>query len=149
VRFIEPRPFTDPDAAARKLVKIANGVEAVQDGRIYIEPVNAPFLAAGRSGEDFRAGTRPLCRRPDWLDKRARTILRMAASVTAGPRRCWGGVFVGGRDGKSTVPSTYSGVVVTIVQCKCGAEYKRTEEKFLVPHTGNAICAVCGAALES
>ena len=39
--------------------------------------------------------------------------------------------------------------VVTIVQCNCGAEYRRTEEKFLVPHTGDAICAVCGAALES
>lgn len=37
----------------------------------------------------------------------------------------------------------------TIVQCNCGAEYRRTEEKFLVPHTGDAICAVCGAALES
>jgi len=41
---------------ARKLVEIANGVEAVQDGRIYIERVNAPFLAAGGSGHDFRAG---------------------------------------------------------------------------------------------
>ena len=39
-----------------KLVEIANGVEAVQDGRIYIERVNAPFLAAGGSGKDFRAG---------------------------------------------------------------------------------------------
>ena len=28
----------------------------VQDGRIYIERVNAPFLAVGGSGEDFRAG---------------------------------------------------------------------------------------------
>ena len=28
-----------PDDAARKLVEIANGVEAVQDGRIYIERV--------------------------------------------------------------------------------------------------------------
>jgi hypothetical protein len=28
----------------------------VQDGRIYIEWVNAPFLAAGDSGNDFRAG---------------------------------------------------------------------------------------------
>jgi hypothetical protein len=28
----------------------------VQDGRIYIERVNAPFLAACGSGEDFRAG---------------------------------------------------------------------------------------------
>ena len=51
-----PHPFADPDAAARKIVEIANGVEAVQDGRIYIELVNAPFLAAGGSGNDFRAG---------------------------------------------------------------------------------------------
>jgi hypothetical protein len=30
-----------------------------------------------------------------------------------------------------------------IVQCNCGAEYRRTEEKFLVPHTGDAVCTVC------
>jgi hypothetical protein len=55
-KFVAERPFTDPDAAARKLIEIANGVEAVQDGRVYIERVNAPFLAAGGSGDDFRAG---------------------------------------------------------------------------------------------
>jgi hypothetical protein len=37
----------------------------------------------------------------------------------------------------------------TIVQCACGAAYKRTETKFLVPRTGHASCKVCGAALES
>ena len=51
MKFIEPRPFADPDVAARKLIEIANGVEAVQDGRIYIERVNEPFLAAGGSAE--------------------------------------------------------------------------------------------------
>jgi hypothetical protein len=56
MKFVEPQPLADPDAAARKLVEIANGVEAVQDGRIYIERVNEPFLAAGGSGEQFRAG---------------------------------------------------------------------------------------------
>jgi hypothetical protein len=56
MNFVEPRPFADSDIAARKLIEIANGVEAVQDGRIYIERVNAPFLPAGASGEDFRAG---------------------------------------------------------------------------------------------
>jgi hypothetical protein len=35
MRFVEPRPFANPDAAARKLAEIANGVEVVQDGRIY------------------------------------------------------------------------------------------------------------------
>ena len=39
--------------------------------------------------------------------------------------------------------------MATIVQCNCGAEYKRTETKFLVPHTGNAVRTVCGAMLES
>jgi len=48
--------MADPDLAARKLVEIANGIEAVQDGRIYIELVNAPFLAAGGGCNDFRAG---------------------------------------------------------------------------------------------
>ena len=56
MKLIEPRPFADPDVAARKLVEIANGVEAVQDGRIYIERVNEPFLAAGGSADQFRAG---------------------------------------------------------------------------------------------
>ena len=37
-------------------MEIADSVEPAQDGRIYIERVNAPFLAAGGSGEDFRAG---------------------------------------------------------------------------------------------
>ena len=55
-KFVAARPFADPDAAARKLIEIANGVEAVQNGRIYIERVNATFLAAGGSGDDFRAG---------------------------------------------------------------------------------------------
>lgn len=42
--------------AATNDVEIANGVEAVQDGRIFIERVNEPFLAAGGSGEQFKAG---------------------------------------------------------------------------------------------
>ena len=56
MKFIEPRSFADPDLAARKIVEIANVVEPAQDGRIYIERVNAPFLAAGDTGTDFRAG---------------------------------------------------------------------------------------------
>ena len=36
MKFVEPSIFADPDVAARKLVEIANAIEAVQDGRIYI-----------------------------------------------------------------------------------------------------------------
>ena len=55
-KIVAERRFADPDAAARKIVEIANDVEAVQNGRIYIERVNAPFLLVGGSGNDFRAG---------------------------------------------------------------------------------------------
>ena len=33
-----------PEKAARKLLEIANATETVQDGRIHIETINAPFL---------------------------------------------------------------------------------------------------------
>jgi hypothetical protein len=56
VKFADGRPYADPDVAARKLVEIANTVEAVQDGRIYIELINAPMLALGCSPKEYRAG---------------------------------------------------------------------------------------------
>ena len=39
MKFVGPRPCGDPEAAARKLMDIANSVEAVQDGRPYIEKI--------------------------------------------------------------------------------------------------------------
>jgi hypothetical protein len=56
VQFSEPRPYADPDKAARKLVEIANTIEPVQDGRLHIEKLNAPFLAAGGSPAEYGAG---------------------------------------------------------------------------------------------
>jgi hypothetical protein len=44
---------------ARKLVEIANGIEAVQAGRIYIELVNSAFLDAGGTPNQYRAA--PAC----------------------------------------------------------------------------------------
>ena len=57
------RPFADPDAAARSGSRLRTTSRAVQDGRIYIDRVNAPFLVAGGSGEDFRAGIERAIRR--------------------------------------------------------------------------------------
>jgi hypothetical protein len=55
-KFIEPsHHLADPDAAARKLVDIANAVEAVQDGRIYIERINGAFLEEGGTPDQFRS----------------------------------------------------------------------------------------------
>ena len=56
MKFVEPSHFTAPDAAARKLIEIANATEAVQDGRIYIELINAAFLTAGGTPDEYRAG---------------------------------------------------------------------------------------------
>jgi hypothetical protein len=55
MKFVEPSAFTDQDVAARKLVEIAGTVEAVQDGRIFIELMNQPFLDAGAAPSQFRA----------------------------------------------------------------------------------------------
>jgi hypothetical protein len=57
MKYAEPRPFADPEKAARKLLEIANATEVVQDGRIYIETINGQFLfkEAG-TPEEYRAG---------------------------------------------------------------------------------------------
>jgi hypothetical protein len=34
MKFVNQRPYADPEVAARKLLEIANATEAVQDGRI-------------------------------------------------------------------------------------------------------------------
>ena len=59
MKFVSPNHFADPDAAARKLVQIANASEEVQDGRIYIELINSPFLKEGGTSDQYRA---PLAR---------------------------------------------------------------------------------------
>jgi hypothetical protein len=57
MKFIEPRPVADPDAAARKLLELANAFEPIQDGRIYIEKINWPFLSEFKgSPAEYSAG---------------------------------------------------------------------------------------------
>ena len=54
MKFIKPTHLA-PGAATRKLVEIANAREAVQNGRIYIELINSPFLKAGGTPYQYRA----------------------------------------------------------------------------------------------
>jgi hypothetical protein len=68
MKFVSPSHFADPDAAARKLVEIANAAETVQDGRIYIELINGHFLKEG--GTPNRAAL-----------ARATTLLAVAARI--------------------------------------------------------------------
>jgi hypothetical protein len=57
MKFVEPRPYADPEAAACKLLEIANATEAVQDGRIHIERINGPFLYEHKgSPAEYKAG---------------------------------------------------------------------------------------------
>ena len=58
MKYAEPRPFADPEKAARKLLEIANATEAVQDGRIYIEKINGQFLfKEGGTPVEYSAGS--------------------------------------------------------------------------------------------
>jgi hypothetical protein len=44
MKHVASRPYADPEQAARRIIEIASTVEPAQDGRIYIELVNGPFL---------------------------------------------------------------------------------------------------------
>ncbi|WP_426615242.1 hypothetical protein [Bradyrhizobium sp. McL0616] len=57
MKLVSDRPYSDPEAAARKLIELAKGIEAVQDGRVHIEKLNEPFLFKLKaSGPEFGAG---------------------------------------------------------------------------------------------
>jgi hypothetical protein len=67
MKFAEQRPYADPEAAARRLIEIANQVEAVQDGRIFIEKINGPFLFEHKgSPAEYGAGLKLAIER-GWL----------------------------------------------------------------------------------
>ena len=67
MKFAEARPYADPEAAARKLIEIANSVEAVQDGRIYIELIDGPMLFEHKaSPAEYWAGLNFAIERAGW-----------------------------------------------------------------------------------
>ena len=67
MKFSPDRPYSDPEKAAHKIVEIANAVEAVQDGRIQIEKIKAPFLFRERATPaEYKAGLDPAIER-GWL----------------------------------------------------------------------------------
>ena len=44
MKYAGDRPYSDPEKAARRLMEHAQAFEPIQDGRIYIEKLNGPFL---------------------------------------------------------------------------------------------------------
>jgi hypothetical protein len=65
--FFDPRPFADPEAAARKLMGIANDIEPVQDGRIFIELINGSLFEHKGSPAEYGAGLLKLAIDRGWL----------------------------------------------------------------------------------
>ena len=67
MKFAEPRPYADPEKAARRIMEIASTVEPVQDGRVYIELINEPFLFRDKgSPAEYGAGIKT-CIERGWL----------------------------------------------------------------------------------
>jgi hypothetical protein len=58
MKFKETRPLSAVDAAVKKLLEIANGIEADHVGRIPIGTINQQFLSAGASLAEYSAAVR-------------------------------------------------------------------------------------------
>jgi hypothetical protein len=67
MKFAAECPYADLEAAARKLIEIANSVEAAQDGRIFIESVNGSFLYKHKGSPDEYKAALDLAIQRGWL----------------------------------------------------------------------------------
>jgi hypothetical protein len=52
MKYKEERPLANLDAAVKKLLEIANGIEADHAGRLQVGVINAQFLSAGGIGPE-------------------------------------------------------------------------------------------------
>ena len=68
MKLTADRPFADPDKAARRLLEHAHAFEPIQDGRIYIEKLNGPFLFGDKgTPAEYTAGLELAIER-GWLE---------------------------------------------------------------------------------
>jgi hypothetical protein len=58
LKFKDERPFASVDAAVKKLLEIANGLEADHVGRLQIGAINEQFLKAGASVAEYSAAVK-------------------------------------------------------------------------------------------
>ena len=57
MKYSTDRPYSDPDKAARRLMEHAQAFEPIQEGRIYIEKINGPFLFGDKGASaEYGAG---------------------------------------------------------------------------------------------
>ena len=67
MKFVTNRPLADPEKAARRLMEHAQAFEPIQDGRIYIEKINGPFLF-GDKGTPAEYSALELAIKRGWLE---------------------------------------------------------------------------------
>ena len=68
LKLTSDRPFAEPEKAARRLLEHAHAFEPIQDGRIYIEKINGPFLYVDRgSPAEYSVGLKFAIER-GWLE---------------------------------------------------------------------------------
>jgi hypothetical protein len=82
MKLTSERPYYDPDKAARRLMEHAHAFEPIQDGRIYIEKINGPFLFSdkGTPAEYSVAGLK-LATERGWLNvHESGTFVRLTQS---------------------------------------------------------------------
>src|SRR5258707_15809931 len=58
MKYKEERPLANLDAAVKRLLEIANGMEADHAGRLEIGAINAQFLSAGGNVHEYMAAVR-------------------------------------------------------------------------------------------
>jgi hypothetical protein len=58
MKFKDERPFASVDIAVKKLLEIANGLEADHAGRLHIEAINSQFVSAGGSYAEYSAAVK-------------------------------------------------------------------------------------------
>jgi hypothetical protein len=67
LKFVNGRPYADPDVAARKILEIANSLESYMDGRLLIELINGSMLFHEKSAPaEYKAGL-DRCIEKGWL----------------------------------------------------------------------------------
>ena len=67
-KFVEPCPYTNPEAAARKLLEIANAHEPYMDGRILSERLNGAMRYQHKATPaEYKAGLNRAIER-GWLE---------------------------------------------------------------------------------
>jgi hypothetical protein len=68
MKYAAERSYSDPEKAARRLMEHAHVFEPVQDGRIYIEKINGPFLFGDKgTPAEYSAGLEIAIER-GWLE---------------------------------------------------------------------------------